>query len=282
MLTADERLASIRTKLEWAKKHILNLEGEIQFFLRTEPYAVTVQPDPQTPQAVKYFVARVSEPPSSVSLIVGDILFNLRATLDHLAYHLVLANKVTDERILKATYFPIADNPTKYTTDAPGKVKGMSKAAQDAIAATKPYKGGTDSLWILHKLNNTDKHRLVITVGSSLAHHNLPAVLRRPVVDSVISQFGDLLDPEWIAESATDAINKMTLRPPIRKCPLKVGDELVLALNPIPKTDEEFQISFEVAFSEPGVIESQPVLETLQNMANLVDSIVLSFKPLLV
>ena len=41
----------------------------------------------------------------------------------------------------------------------------MRKDAVDAIDAIKPYKGGNDTLWRLHGLNNIDKHRLLITVG---------------------------------------------------------------------------------------------------------------------
>jgi hypothetical protein len=42
----------------------------------------------------------------------------------------------------------------------------MRQEAIDAIDATKPYAGGNDALWRIHKLNNVDKHRLLITVGS--------------------------------------------------------------------------------------------------------------------
>ena len=38
----------------------------------------------------------------------------------------------------------------------------MSKAAIAAIDALKPYRGGDDLLWQLHRLENVDKHRVLI------------------------------------------------------------------------------------------------------------------------
>jgi hypothetical protein len=46
------------------------------------------------------------------------------------------------------------------------KVKGMRKEASDLIRMIKPYKGADDTLWRLHRLNNIDKHRLLVTVGA--------------------------------------------------------------------------------------------------------------------
>lgn len=43
-MTADERLALIRIKVEWAKKHIIDLERDIQAFLRSDPYVVKTKP----------------------------------------------------------------------------------------------------------------------------------------------------------------------------------------------------------------------------------------------
>src|SRR5438132_5583994 len=42
-----------------------------------------------------------------------------------------------------------------------------------AIDALRPYKGGNDVLWQLHELNNVDKHRLILTVGSALRSTDL-------------------------------------------------------------------------------------------------------------
>ncbi len=46
----------------------------------------------------------------------------------------------------------------------------MAQAAIDAIDAAKPYEGGTDELWCLHKLDIADKHHaLLVTLVSVTA-----------------------------------------------------------------------------------------------------------------
>ena len=49
----------------------------------------------------------------------------------------------------------------------------MTQQAVAAIDALKPYKGGNDVLWQLHELNNVDKHRLILTVGSAVRSTDL-------------------------------------------------------------------------------------------------------------
>jgi hypothetical protein len=63
--------------------------------------------------------------------------------------------------------------------------------------------------------------------------------------------------------------------------PLKAGDQLFTDL-PDAEVDQNRQFRFEVAFGEKQVVEGEPLIETLQHMADLVDNLVISFKPLLV
>jgi hypothetical protein len=249
MPTADERLALIRAKVERAEQHIHNLDVTVRAFLDSNPYLTARQTHPERPDFMVYWLSGARPIPTLISLIAGDALANLRSALDHLAYHLALVNGTTDEKVLKATYFPISDDATKYVTEAPGKVKGMSQAAKEAIDACRPYKGGNDALWRLHRLNNIDKHRLLVTVCT--------------LFESVSSGHAHYLSPT-------------------HNCwqPLKAGDVLTFLPTEIVK-DEDLQFVFQIAFNELEIVECKPVLETLQQMADLVGHVVDSFKPLL-
>jgi hypothetical protein len=280
MLTADERVRLIRLKVERAKKHINDLEREIRAFLDSNPYVVEIKDDPKHLNCIIYYLVSVQETPISIALLIGDAIQNLRTALDHLAHSLILVN---GGRPTRQTGFPIVNtiDPQEYEATRKRKVQGMSQAAIDAIDATSPYKGGNNTLWRLSELNNIDKHRILVTVGSSVSSHNVPAILRRSIYDAVLRAQKDM--PEgWVKFPADEAISGMTLRPPVRKCPLKAGDELNLAMSPVYKTDDKVHFTFEVAFSEPGIIESEPVLETLTQTLDYVDNLILSFKPLLV
>jgi hypothetical protein len=69
-------------------------------------------------------------------------------------------------------------------------------------------------------------------------------------------------------------------KPADRLCPLKAGDELFIDM-PDAEVDEKLEFRFDVAFSEPQISEGDPVLETLQQIVDLVDGLLTGFAPLL-
>jgi hypothetical protein len=160
-------ITNIRAKIERADEHIHEFESELLAFKKTDPYKIGTKHDPQTRRLI-YYITKADDVPARLSLIAGDALQNLRTALDYLAWQLVPASKRSAQ-----TAFPISDDATKYEAEKTRKIKGMAKAAVDAIDATKPYKGGNDTLWRLHRLNNIDKHRLVITVGAAFRSFNI-------------------------------------------------------------------------------------------------------------
>jgi hypothetical protein len=85
----------IGEKIKRAKKHFADLENELREFNMSKPYEFSVKRDPETRKPV-YYIATVQETPPSIAPIVGDIIQNLRSSLDHLAYALVEVNGFVD------------------------------------------------------------------------------------------------------------------------------------------------------------------------------------------
>jgi hypothetical protein len=165
-MTADERLALIRLKAERADKHILDLNAAIQTFYSTNPYEVSTKRDPETGNLAHYMV-RADPIPATIVMIAGDALNNLRSTLDHLAQQLYLVGS-GGSVFRDQTSFPIAETPKKFKSVLWGKVEGMRQDAIDAIRALEPYTGGKGAdLWTFHRLNNIDKHRMILTACRS-------------------------------------------------------------------------------------------------------------------
>jgi hypothetical protein len=264
-MTGEERLTRILLKVERAKKHLRDLEADVQAFNKTSPYVVQTKRDPQSRRLI-YYVASVKEVPTILAAITGDVLQNLRSALDHLAYELVLIG-TGGSGPTRHVYFPISDDAAKYKADTPGKVQGMRQEAVRAIDAIKPYGGGgNDALWRLHRLNNIDKHRTLILVGSAYRSVNLGAhmseMMRRTWPDRPLPK--------------TD----LYFRPADRLFPLKVDDELFIDA-PDAEVNPAINFRFEVAFGEAGIVEGAPLLETLQQMADLVNYLISQFGPLL-
>lgn len=64
-------------------------------------------------------------------------------------------------------------------------MNGARQETFEAIDALKPYKGGNDPLWMLYRLNNIEKHRLLITVGSMLHSLDLGAHASKMMADTI-------------------------------------------------------------------------------------------------
>lgn len=79
-----------------------------------------------------------------------------------------------------------------------------------------------------------------------------------------------------LPRSAGPSALSVFVRPADRLCPLKVGDELFLDSIDA-EVDEKLQFRFDIAFVEPGVLECESVLETLQQMADLLEGLIRSF-----
>ena len=159
--SALSRLSGIRAKIERAKCHVRDLESRILAFRETDPYALFGDDDPKTGERVLRVRVR-SQPPNDFALIAGEAVYQLRSSLDHLAWQLVEAN---GNAAGKWTYFPICETAAKYKAASPGQVKGMSPAAISMIDAIQPYQGGCGELWKLHALSNYDKHRLLLVIA---------------------------------------------------------------------------------------------------------------------
>jgi hypothetical protein len=260
-------LVSARTKVERAKKHIEELQLVLKAFLDARPYKVGTKRDNEG--RLIYYVTSVDEPPSDLAAIVGDVLQNLRSALDHVAFRLVAVG-VNGPIKPWQTEYPVADSAAEYPALRDRKVRGARQDAIDAIDATKPYAGGNDALWRVHKLNNVDKHRLLIAVGSNFRSVDVGGDLWRTMEE---------MRTKFYPDSPPSAAIPIFLRPADRLFPLKVGDELFITL-PDAEVDEKREFRFDVAFGEPGVMDGEPIIETLQHLADLIDGVVAGFATL--
>jgi len=275
-MTADDRLARVRAKVERAKQHIVDLNLRLKAFLDSKPYVVGTQRNPETRQLI-YFLTGVRNLPPSIGLVVGDVIQNLRSALDHLAFQLYMLGPGGQAGgVGSRTYFPIADDVAKYKIEAPRKVKGLRPDAIKAIDAIEPYKGGStdksDTLWRLEKMNNIDKHRILIAIGSQFRSVDVGGLAHRMFQEAMAAS-----PPEM---RFTIPKFSVFVKPADRLWPLKAGDQLFIDA-PDAKVDENRQFRFDVAFGEAQIAAGEPIIETLQQMADLVDSLIVSFRPFL-
>jgi hypothetical protein len=160
------------TKLAWAKSHLELLYGEIAQFT-ANPYAVMREDDLE--HGWHILRLKLLDVPRRISLIAGDAVYSMRASLDQLAWSLARPSGIP-----KRVAFPIIDGPTltKERLDSfKRSLAGVPPEAICEIDSLQPYHRGTHykthPLWRLDELCNLDKHRRIPANGS-IAVLNFP------------------------------------------------------------------------------------------------------------
>lgn len=273
MPTIDERLRHVAVKITRAKEHIADLRREIKAFIDTSPYKVACKID--SDRRPVYYVQSVEPTPDSLPAIAGDAVQNLMSALDHLAYQLVCSDTGDKPPDPRRIYFPIQDDATNYEAKKHAKLQGATQATIDAIDALKPYKGGNDDLWILYRLNNIDKHRLLLTVGSCAGGVHLGRIGARLFEKSLAAK------PERAAQVAAmfESMNIYVV-PSDKGFPLRRGFELFIGY-PDEEPDTRQKFIFDVAIDEPGIVESSSLLEMIHKLMLAVEATVTALAPLL-
>jgi hypothetical protein len=188
-------------------------------------------------------VEREKSPPDELALVLGDAIHNLRATLDLLAADLVRRNGGS----VKGVYFPFAASASQLDEQIHSKkFHRAGMVAMQQLRRLAPYRGGNEVLRGLHDLDVMDKHQLIIPAFQGFRIVNF--LLKGPSGEMA----GDIGGPgDGISISATR------------------DDTLTWD-----------SLEFTVAFGEgvPSVFYGQPVINTLENLANLVEQVVQSFR----
>lgn len=265
--TFEDRLRHVALKIKRAKEHAAQLDEHLQAFLATSPYKVEVRRDHLMRPV--YFLASVESVPDVIALVAGDALQNLMAALDHLAYQLVCKDSNDQPPCPSRIYFPFADDKATYDGRKAGKMAGAGPATIAAIDMLQPYKGGDDLLWSLYRLNNIEKHRLLLTVGSQAAGIHLGQLLAMH------------LSPEFSPEVST-MLQQMPhfLMPADKGFPLTPGFELYMGGRDEP-IDSALQFRFEVVLNEAGIAEGKPLSEVVRKITERVEAVALALTPML-
>jgi hypothetical protein len=167
-LSAKSRLALVRAKVERAKENLRNMESSLRSFDRQFPRA-QVDIKSQKMRAGQIFRYHV---PFGALTAAGDVVNNLRGALDHLISQLAMARYPgLTRKQLRTCQFPIADTLPRYEDTKRRHVKFIRPGAVKLIDTMKPFKSGNYALWLLSELDNTSKHRILLSVGKEVMCH---------------------------------------------------------------------------------------------------------------
>ncbi len=161
-----QRFDGIEEKLKRTNETIHNLEAEVKAFFQEGEYAVLPEHHKKLLlEAIQYHKNRVI--PLRFSVLAGEIVHHLRSCFDHVAWQFSSPEYRRD--YVRRIDFPVFDKePIDRDSVAryEGKVKGIANlCARSLIERLQPYKAPDplDSpLLILHNMDVFDKHRELI------------------------------------------------------------------------------------------------------------------------
>lgn len=170
-----------------AKTQLNELSSEVfGVFPRNKLWPVRTEAD-RPGLEYRFYAGKLPGVKQDWALAIGEIMFNLRAALDYLAYELHVRHfrgKVP-RGVEGTTQFPIYGSPSDFARHD-WRIKELSQRDQSALRNLQPYKRGHDQwtnarYWLerLNTLHNVDKHRklhlVVASQGAALVPEMDPA-----------------------------------------------------------------------------------------------------------
>jgi len=155
-------------KIDRAKFHLQELRGEITAFFAKDPFAIVCEHIPELQFPTVAFRIRIrNEVPAHLAPIIGDIVHNLRTSLDVLACDIVRITSGPDASV-DGVYYPFCSEKSDLNNMIKKRrLHRSGRAVIEAIKATAPYRGGNDGLRAIHDLDVQDKHQALIPMATA-------------------------------------------------------------------------------------------------------------------
>src|ERR1035437_10153615 len=193
-------------KIERAKVHLDALDQAIKAWQKSQPEAFSSYDDVERGE----YVVEILPPDTDVSfaLLAGDFVSCLRASLDHLVWHIAATRGTPNKRIC----FPIyGETSMEAQISITKSTLGIPDEAAAVIRSFQPYNAGDayklHYLWILNTLWNIDKHRH-IPLHSAVTNYRIsaPRPLRVDTCDDHMKVFFSIADKSKVKlNPSTDA-----------------------------------------------------------------------------
>lgn len=276
------RLSRPRARLERAKAHHREFGKVWNAFLdQDEPYYISVAIDDTGKGRI--YVEPVDLPANELSLEFGEMLYQLRATLDSLVYELAIIDSGEDPPPdADKLEFPIRSSETAFD-QAAWKMRPLSELHRDMIESIQPYdieqraeghQLTAKTLDLLNDLARKDRHRGLHVVASWGANRN-PHIHTLPpgcslewltaTPDGILEDEGEVASFKiagWEPGMHLEANPDLTIDVTVREAPPPVDDRDTLhhrartMIAVVAVVIEGFEKTLDVANSYPVVRNS--------------------------
>jgi hypothetical protein len=239
-------------KIDRAVKHIIELEA---LFRKQRPFTYVLETNINTGQKAT-FAKRNETIANESAIIIGDVIHNLRASIDH-AYWDATNAFAKSEGEKKNIQFPITPTEKAFSESfIPGLPSRVSEAFVQALISLKPYRedGGNQALCAIHDLDIIDKHKLLIPTGNYTRITS--EIIQREVPDFP----GGLLDC-GAGNCHRDVVWNI---PPMNRKQRRA--------RRFPKSgifEQELRVPVDIVFAVEGFVNSKSVIPTLHHIVDV-------------
>jgi hypothetical protein len=256
-------------KIERVKEQIHHLNGEIAALLNSGVY--TIAGENQSDRRRYAFKLLGPAVPLRIAVVAGEIVHHLRSCFDHVVWALARKNGLPDA---ERTNFPVCQTPEKFKNAVrDGIIKGVSASEHPLIEALQPYRSPdppNSILQIVHDLDITDKHRLLVVVTHALVMGNTLVITKNDCPDPefgielpppVVGPQGQLLGVQypWAIEDGIE-VHWIPLRGPHN-----------------PKFEMTVNSTVQITFEQVGTLKRAPVIPILIQLCNGVEVAIHTF-----
>jgi hypothetical protein len=177
-------LNSVRAKFERARWHVQEFDAAAQEIANSRPYELVANLEDDDWCHIRWKQNGHAPNLGTLALIFSDMLYNLRATLDYIAWQLVLANGGQPGR---HTSFPCVSDPAKWADAVSRSLRDIDQRWVAEIARLQPFDpshaGAPEHhpFALLDQANNLCKHRLLSAtlMSASSANHKIDGLTPR-------------------------------------------------------------------------------------------------------
>jgi hypothetical protein len=170
-------------KLKRAQCHVVEIKRMVRCYVESHPYEVVRVRQPEGKQhRWLYALHMTRQPDPMLAIIFGEFIHNLRSALDNIvvasapskykytSFFPISTEDVLEQDSLGNYVFRQDDNGERFSK----AIRGLPLRAQAIVEKVQPYRTFDDrethSLGLLSRLDNADKHRGAVALGSGLSN----------------------------------------------------------------------------------------------------------------
>ncbi len=150
-----------------AEEHLSSLKVAIDKFDSIAPIGHGIQTYGKLPKGLKIAIEYRPDISPMVSILVGEIIYNLRSALDYLVFELALLDS---GKVQKGMQFLIENCEQNWNSRERSKLKGLSIKHKGVIHSLQPHRG-CEWTKVLASISNPDKHRFLTPINATTTLH---------------------------------------------------------------------------------------------------------------